>query len=80
MSNLDDFWGTPVEPIAPVEEPPVETEEIDIASPCPVCFRSDATVSTKGKELDKIDVYCKTCKLSYTFYHPGIWQMLGFYE
>jgi transcription elongation factor Elf1 len=80
MSNLNDFWGTPEEPIKFVDKTNVDNDEIDIASPCPICFRSDSTVSTKGKELDKIDVLCKTCKVSYTFYHPAIWQMLGIHE
>lgn len=79
MSNLDDFWGTPEEKPKPetVKESDVS---IDIASPCPICFRSDNTISTKGPDIDKINVFCKHCNLGYTFSHKGIWQMLGIYE
>jgi len=80
MSNLDDFWGTPdkKEEIVVVQQPAPEDEtDLDINSPCPVCFRSDNTVSGRGKEIDQIDVFCKSCGLGYSFNYPQIWRMLG---
>lgn len=76
QSNLNDFWGTPQEEPTPVSGA-VENDDLDINSPCPMCFRSDHTVSSKGDSKDKIDVVCTECNISYTFYHEGIWQLIG---
>ena len=75
QSNLNDFWGTPEEPPTEIRSTPVPG--LDINSPCPTCFRSDHTISTKGDSKDKIDVSCTECNISYTFYHEGIWQLIG---